>query len=76
MHLAGKRTASITSPIIYHNVQNYIKELEISEGQLSSCLKSVSLLAEDQISDVFLELESDSFVFEGASTRTDRRTSS
>jgi hypothetical protein len=24
---------------VNHNVQNYIKELEISEGQLSSCIK-------------------------------------
>jgi hypothetical protein len=32
-------SASGTPPVIYHNVQTYIKELEISEGQLSSCIK-------------------------------------
>ena len=28
---------------VNHNVQNYIKELEISEGQLSSCIKYVQI---------------------------------
>lgn len=43
-NLANK---SLTEKIVhvpqvsYHNVQSYIKELEISEGQLSSCLRNV-----------------------------------
>ena len=36
---ANAQVNSIASTTAYHNVQNYIKELEISEGQLSSCLK-------------------------------------
>lgn len=32
-------SSNATNPALYHNVQNYIKELEISEGQLSSVLK-------------------------------------
>lgn len=28
-----------TSSSLSHSVQNYVKELEISEGQLSSCIK-------------------------------------
>lgn len=38
--LGGTKPTASTSAN-YHNVQNYIKELEISEGQLSSCLKNV-----------------------------------
>lgn len=32
----GKISSSVS---MYQNVQNYVKELEISEGQLSSCIK-------------------------------------
>lgn len=35
----SKAQTQTTNPNVYHNVQNYIKELEISEGQLSSVLK-------------------------------------
>ncbi len=38
---AAAVTTRVASSATYHNVQNYIKELEISEGQLSSCLKNV-----------------------------------
>ncbi len=38
---ADKSGQSSNAPAIYHNVGNYIKELEISEGQLSSVLKLV-----------------------------------
>jgi hypothetical protein len=34
-----KSGQSSNAPAIYHNVGNYIKELEISEGQLSSVIK-------------------------------------
>ncbi|RNA09952.1 exocyst complex component 6B [Brachionus plicatilis] len=38
---ATSSTSKGTGTTLYHNVQNYIKELEISEGQLSSVLKNV-----------------------------------
>jgi hypothetical protein len=36
---AAAAAGAVTPPAIYHNVQTYLKELEISEGQLSSCIK-------------------------------------
>ena len=36
-----KTNIILNSVAVNHNVQNYIKELEISEGQLSSCIKLV-----------------------------------
>lgn len=38
---ATATAAKTSGPALYHNVQTYIKELEISEGQLSSVLKNV-----------------------------------